>query len=333
MQAIRCRPPTTPEELTLDDVPAPAVGPGEVGIEVHACAVGFPDSLMVQDRYQFKPPPPFSPGGEVAGIVTAVGDGVSGFAAGDRVLAWPGVGGLAEQVTVRVEQCAALPADADLVVAASFLTAYGTSHYALHDRAHLRVGESLLVLGASGGVGLAAVELGVLAGARVIAAASSELKLELCRRYGASATINYETEDLKERVRALTDGHGADVVYDAVGGHYAEPALRAIAWDGRFLVVGFAAGVIPKIPLNLALLKSCSIVGVFWGAFVGRDRAAASRHIDELMSLLRSGTLRPHVSATYPLAEAGAAIRALTDRRVTGRVVITTDALRARVAH
>ena len=330
MKAVLCRPPATPEELTFEDMPDLAAKPGTLVVDVHACAIGFPDVLMIQNLYQSKPPVPFSPGGEVAGIVRSVGSGVTGFAPGDTVIASTGWGGLAEQVRVAPDSCAKLPDDADLVVAASLFTAYGTSHYALKDRAHLAAGETLLVLGASGGVGLAAVELGALAGARVIAAASTEEKLELCRQYGASATINYDAEDLKERVRALTDGQGADVVYDAVGGQYAEPALRAIAWEGRYLVIGFATGHIPKIPLNLALLKGCSIVGVFWGSFVARDRAAATAHLNELLDLWRSGALQPHVSATYPLEEAGAAIRALADRKVAGRVVVTTDAAHPR---
>ncbi len=330
MKAVLCRPPATPQELTLEEVPGIDATPGTLVVDVHACAIGFPDVLMIQNLYQTKPPVPFSPGGEVAGIVRGVGEGVTGFAPGDAVIASTGWGGLAEQVRVAPDACITLPADADLVVAASLFTAYGTSHYALKDRAHLASGETLLVLGASGGVGLAAIELGVQAGARVIAAASTEEKLELCRQYGASATINYDTEDLKERVRALTDGKGADVVYDAVGGHYAEPALRAIAWEGRYLVIGFATGKIPKIALNLALLKGCSIVGVFWGSFVARDREAATAHLSELVGLWRSGALRPHVSATYPLAEAGSAIRALADRKVTGRVVVTTDAAQPR---
>ena len=332
MKAVLCRPPATPEELTLEEVPDPGATPGTLVVDVHACAIGFPDVLMIQNLYQTKPPVPFSPGGEVAGVVRSVGEGVSGFAPGDTVMASTGWGGLAEQVRVAPDSCTTLPADADLVVAASLFTAYGTSHYALKDRAHLASGETLLVLGASGGVGLAAIELGVLTGARVIAAASTEEKLELCRQYGASATINYDSEDLKERVRALTDGKGADVVYDAVGGQYAEPALRAIAWEGRYLVIGFASGSIPKIPLNLALLKGCSIVGVFWGSFVARDRAASAAHLRELMGLWRAGALRPHVSATYPLEQGGEAIRALADRKVTGRVVVTTDAAHPRPA-
>jgi NADPH2:quinone reductase len=215
-----------------------------------------------------------------------------------------------------------LPDDVDFVHASSFLYAYGTSQYALKDRGHLQPGETLVVLGAAGGVGLAAVELGAVMGANVIAAASTDDKLELCRQYGASMTINYSTEDLKTRIRDLTGGKGADVVYDAVGGQYSEPALRSMAWEGRFLVIGFAAGEIPKIPLNLALLKSCDIVGVFWGAFVGRERERHQRNVAELMKWWHDGKLRPHVSSTYPLERAGEAIRELADRKAKGKVVV-----------
>jgi NADPH2:quinone reductase len=248
---------------------------------------------------------------------------VSGLDVGDRVIASPGWGGLAEKAAVSAESIIPLPDDIDLVHASSFLYAYGTSQYALKDRGHLQPGETLVVLGAAGGVGLAAVELGAVMGANVIAAASTDDKLELCREYGASMTINYSTEDLKSRIRELTGGKGADVVYDAVGGSYSEPALRSMAWEGRFLVIGFASGEIPKVPLNLALLKSCDIVGVFWGAFVGRERDRHRANIAELMEWWRDGKLRPHVSSIYPLERAGEAIRELADRRAKGKVVVT----------
>src|SRR5688500_6800778 len=269
MKAVLCKQYGPPDSLAIEEVPSPRPGPNEVVVSVKAASLNFPDVLMIQDKYQFKPPLPFSPGAEVAGIVSAVGADVAGFSVGDRVIASPGWGGLAEKAAVSTEAIIPLPDDIDLVHASSFLYAYGTSQYALKDRGHLQPGETLVVLGAAGGVGLAAVELGAVMGATVIAAASSDDKLDLCREYGASMTINYATEDLKTRIRELTGGVGADVVYDAVGGAYSEPALRSMAWEGRFLVIGFAAGEIPKVPLNLALLKSCDIVGVFWGAFVG----------------------------------------------------------------
>jgi NADPH2:quinone reductase len=273
--------------------------------------------------YQFKPPLPFSPGAEVAGLVSAVGPGVDDLKVGDRVLGSPGWGGLAEKVAVNAEQVVPIPDSIDLLHASSFMYAYGTSHYALKDRGHLQPGETLVVLGAAGGVGLAAVELGAAMGANVIAAASTDDKLELCREFGASMTINYATEDLKTRIRELTGGVGADVVYDPVGGSYSEPALRSMAWEGRFLVIGFASGEIPRIPLNLALLKSCDIVGVFWGAFVGRERARHRENVAELMQWWSEGKLRPHVSSTFPLERASEAIRELADRKAKGKVVVT----------
>jgi NADPH2:quinone reductase len=278
---------------------------------------------MIQDMYQFKPPLPFSPGAEVAGTVSAVGDGVEDLAVGDRVIASPGWGGLAEKVAVDARSAIDVPDGIDLVHASSFLYAYGTSHYALKDRGQLKPGETLLVLGAAGGVGLAAVELGAAMGANVIAAASTDDKLALCRDHGATMTINYATEDLKARIRDLTGGVGADVVYDPVGGAYSEPALRSTAWEGRFLVIGFADGEIPRIPLNLALLKGCSIVGVFWGAFVGRERRRHRENVAELLAWWQEGKLHPHVSNTYPLERASEAIRELADRKAKGKVVVT----------
>jgi len=312
-----------PESLVLEEVDEPKPESGQVVVDVEACAVNFPDVLMIQDMYQFKPPLPFSPGAEVAGTVSAVGDNVSDLSVGDRVLASPGWGGLAEKVAVAARAAIKVPDSIDLVHASSFLYAYGTSHYALKDRGHLQPGETLLVLGAAGGVGLAAVELGAAMGATVIAAASTDEKLELCREHGAAMTINYATEDLKTRIRDLTGGVGADVIYDPVGGPYSEPALRSTAWDGRFLVIGFADGEIPKVPLNLALLKSCSIVGVFWGAFVGREPQRHRENVAELMQWWTDGKLHPHVSTIYPLERAHEAIRELADRKAKGKVVVT----------
>jgi NADPH2:quinone reductase len=309
--------------LVIEEVEDPKPESGQVVLDIEACAVNFPDVLMIQDMYQFKPPLPFSPGAEVAGTVSAVGEGVDGLDIGDRVIASPGWGGLAEKVAVDARSAIDVPDGIDLVHASSFLYAYGTSHYALKDRGQLKPGETLLVLGAAGGVGLAAVELGAAMGANVIAAASTDEKLALCREHGATMTINYVTEDLKARIRDLTGGVGADVVYDPVGGAYSEPALRSTAWEGRFLVIGFADGEIPRVPLNLALLKGCSIVGVFWGAFVGRERQRHRENVAELLAWWQEGKLHPHVSNTYPLERASEAIRELADRKAKGKVVVT----------
>jgi NADPH:quinone reductase len=323
VRALLCKAFGPPESLVIEEVEDPKPEGGQVVIDVEACAVNFPDVLMIQDMYQFKPPLPFSPGAEVAGTVSAIGEGVDTLEVGDRVLASPGWGGLAEKVAVDARSAIEVPDGIDAVHASSFLYAYGTSHYALKDRGQLQPGETLLVLGAAGGVGLAAVDLGTAMGANVIAAASTDDKLEVCRERGATMTINYATEDLKTRIRELTGGVGADVVYDPVGGPYSEPALRSTAWEGRFLVIGFADGEIPRVPLNLALLKGCSIVGVFWGAFVGRERQRHRENVAELLEWWKEGKLRPHVSMTYPLERASEAIRELADRKAKGKVVVT----------
>ncbi|HSP04149.1 MAG TPA: NADPH:quinone oxidoreductase family protein [Acidimicrobiales bacterium] len=323
MRAVLCKQFGPVEDLVVEEVPDPTPGPGEVVVDVAGCGVNFPDVLIIQDKYQFKPELPFSPGGEIAGTVSAVGEGVDGLQVGDAVLATLGWGGMAEKVAVSAASAIPVPPGVDLVQASGFLLAHGTSHHALVDRAHLQSGETLLVLGAAGGVGLAAVELGALLGARVIAAASTDEKLELCRAKGAAETINYSTEDLRGRIKELTDGKGIDVCYDPVGGDLSEPALRSMAWDGRFLVVGFAAGDIPKVPLNLPLLKGCSVVGVFWGAFTGKEPERNKANIAELLGWLAEGKLDPHVSATYPLDQAVQAINDLAERRATGKVVVT----------
>jgi NADPH2:quinone reductase len=323
MKAVLCKEFGPPESLVLEKVDEPIAGDQQVVVDVKACSVNFPDVLIIQNLYQFKPPLPFSPGAEIAGVVSAVGPGVDAVSIGDRVFASTGWGGLAEKLAVGADSLIPIPDGIEFGPASSFLYAYGTSHYALKDRARLQPGESLVVLGAAGGVGLAAVELGALMGAKVIAAASSDDKLELCREYGAATTINYATEDLKTRIRELTDGAGADVVYDPVGGSYSEPALRATAWEGRFLVIGFAAGDIPAVPLNLTLLKGCEIVGVFWGSFVMRDPDHHRRNVEELVDWWRDGKLRPHISSTYPLERAAEAIRELADRKAKGKVVVT----------
>lgn len=324
MRAILCKRFGGPEVLELADVPAPEPGPGQLLVEVRACAITFPDLLMLRDLYQFKPALPFVPGSEVAGVVRQVGEGVNRFAVGDAVLGSSiSVGGLAELACLRADTTVALPENVGFEAAAGLIYGYGTSHHALKDRAALRPGETLVVLGAAGGVGLAAVQLGRVMGARVIAAASSPEKLELCRKHGADEVINYLEEDLKTRIRELTGGQGADVVYDPVGGAYSEPALRSTAWNGRFLVVGFAAGDIPRIPLNLALLRGCSIVGVFWGSFVAREPERHRANMAELIEWWKAGRLSPHTSAVFPLEHAADALRELDERRAMGKVVVT----------
>ncbi len=323
MRAVVCKRFGGPEVLELEDVPEPVPGPGQVLVEVKACSVTFPDLLMLRDMYQFKPGLPFVPGSEVAGVVRAVGEGVDRFRQGQAVLGSSiSVGGLAELACLRADTTVPLPEGIAFEDAAGLLYGYGTSQHALKDRARLQPGESLLVLGAAGAVGLAAVELGRAMGARVIAAASTDEKLDLCRSHGADETINYSTEDLKSRVRELTGGQGADVVYDPVGGDFSEPALRSTAWEGRFLVIGFAAGQIPRVPLNLALLRGCSIVGVFWGSFVAREPDRHRANVAELVEWWKSGRLSPHTSATYPLERAADALRVLDERRAMGKVVV-----------
>lgn len=322
MRAIVCREFGPPEKLVLEERPDPVPGAGELVIEAHAATVTFPDALMIEDRYQFKATPPFVPGGEAAGFVKAVGPGVTAFAPGDRVIGSTLlVGGFAEQVLVRASAARRLPDALGFAEATGIGYAYGTALYGLKHRAALRPGETLLVLGAAGNVGLAAVELGKQLGARVIAAASSPEKLAVCREHGADEVIDYAREDLKERAKALSAGRGVDVVFDCIGGDYAEAAVRAIAWEGRFLVIGFTAGI-TRLPLNLALLKGCQIVGVFYGAMVQRDPALRDAIQRELDALAAAGRLRPHVSARLPLAEAGRALRALLDREVIGKVVV-----------
>ena len=325
MKAVICHEFGPIESLVVEEVPDAVVRPRQVVVDVHACAASFPDALIVQGLYQHKPPFPFSPGAELSGVIREVGDGVTDLQVGDRVIANTGYGSLAEQAAVPAHLCVKIPDTVDHIHASAFLSAYGTSYHGLFNRGQLKAGETLLVLGAAGGVGLAAVELGVVHGATVIAAAGSDEKLDLCRRYGATSTINYSTEDIKERVKELTNGKGADVVYDAIGGQYSEPALRATAWGGRFLVVGFAAGYVPKVPLNLALLKGCSIVGVFWGAHVSAEPELHQANIAELMRLWGDGQLNPHVSAVYPLEQSVQAILDVANRKAMGRVVVTFD--------
>ncbi len=326
MKALLCTEYGPPEQLSVQDVPSPAAGPGQLVIDVKAGALNFPDALMVQGLYQVRPPLPFSPGAEVAGLVKEVGEGVQGLRAGDRVIAFPGFGGFAEECVVAAEMTLPLPGNMDFASGAALVLTYGTSLHALQDCGRLLPGETLLVLGAAGGVGAAAVEIGKALGARVIAAASSEDKRALARRLGADATIDYLREDLRQRALALTGGKGVDVVYDPVGGGHTEPALRATAWRGRLLVVGFAAGEIPKIPLNLALLKERQIIGVYWGDSVRHDPRGHARNMKQLMAWFAARKINPVVSEQLPLAQAPAAIRRLLDRQVKGKVVILPEA-------
>jgi len=321
MRAIRCHRHGPPDTLTLDHLPDLQPQPGKVVIDVKAASVNFPDVLIIQNKYQRKPPLPFTPGAEVAGIVRAAGDGVT-LRPGARVAAYLGYGGFAEQALADASACVVLPERTDFATAAAFTLAYGTAHHALVDRGALRAGETMLVLGAAGGVGLAAVEIGKALGARVIAAASSAAKLDVCRRHGADATLDYASEDLRERVKALTGGDGPDVIYDPVGGIFTEPAFRSIGWRGRHLVIGFANGEIPKLPLNLALLKGASVVGVFWGEFARREPARNAAAFAQMLGWIDAGKLKPYVSKRYALADAPQALADMAARQVTGKVVI-----------
>lgn len=319
MRAVVCEELGGPEKLVMRERPDPEPGPGEVLIDVEACGVNFPDLLIIRGLYQIRPPLPFSPGGEVAGTVAAIGPGVDDLAVGDRVLALTFYGGFVSRIVVARAQVTKLPDAMDITVAGGFAFTYATSLHALKDRGALREGETLLVLGAAGGVGLAACEIGAAMGARVIAAASTEEKLALCREHGASEGVLYTKESLKERVKALG---GADVVYDPVGGAYSEPALRTLRPGGRHLVIGFAAGSIPSIPLNLPLLKQCSIVGVAWGAWALQNRAEETANLRTLFAMYERGALRPHVHEVYPLEEARRALEDLAARRVKGKAVL-----------
>ena len=321
MRAVRCHELVGPAGLRVDQIPDPIPGPGEVVIDVRAAGVNFPDVLISYGRYQFKADPPFIPGGEVAGTVSAVGAGVTGIAPGDRVAATMLSGAFAERVAVPAAMVAKLPASVAFETGAALLLTYATTMHALVDRGRLRSGETLLVLGAAGGVGTAAIEVGKCLGARVIAAASSPEKLAYCREHGADAVIDYKSEDLKERAKVLSSG-GVDVVYDAVGGDATEAALRTMAWGGRHLVIGFASGSIPKVPANLVLLKSCELVGVFWGAFAQRSPAENRAHVERLMAWLVEGRIRPHVDTVLPFDRAREALERLERREVKGKVVL-----------
>ena len=329
MKAILSKAPGGPETLVLEEMPSPEPGKGEVVLEVKAVGVNYPDVLIIQDQYQFKPERPFSPGGEVSGIVKSVGEGVTHLKPGDRVIGSTGWGGMAEEICVAAARCIPIPDEMPFEEAAAFILTYGTSHYALKDRADPKPGEKLLVLGAAGGVGIAAVELGKAMGLEVIAACSTQEKVDFCLSKGADKGLVYDRgpldraqqKEFSNQIKEVSGG-GVDIIYDAVGGDYSEPALRAMNWEGRFLVIGFPAGI-PKLPLNLTLLKSCDVRGVFWGASVARDPQRHQGHVRELMEWYKAGKIKPHVSNPYPLAQAADAITELMERRAQGKVVVT----------
>jgi NADPH2:quinone reductase len=322
MRAIRCKTFGPPSNLKLEEIDSLYAGPKDVVVHVEACGLNFPDTLIIQGLYQFKPELPFTPGSDIAGIIKEVGEEVKHLKIGDKVFGFVAHGGLAEEVIVPGNACFLKPSQMDYPVAASFMMAYGTSYHALKDRAQLMEGETLLVMGASGGAGLAAVELGKLMGAKVIAAASTQEKLELCKEYGADELINYTTQDLKSTLKELTKGKGVDVIYDPVGGDFSEQALRGIAWNGRFLVVGFAAGAIPNIPLNLPLLKGASIVGIFWGGFAMKYPKKNMSNTITLMQWHAEGKLNPYIHKTVSLEDTKDALDEMMNRKVKGKIVV-----------
>lgn len=322
MKAVLCKSYGPEENLVLEEINAPKPAPDEVVVEIYVAAMNFPDMLQIEGKYQFKPPFPFSPGSEAAGIIQEIGDGVSGFTVGDRVMVAPSVGCLAEQVVAPAESVFKIPAEMDMKSASGFILVYGTSIYALKQRGKLQAGENLLVLGASGGVGLTAIELGKAMGARVIAAASTDEKLHYCKNAGADELVNYGDGKLKEKVKALTGGNGADVIYDPVGGDLFDQATRCINWDGRILVIGFTSGRIPQYPTNLALLKSASVVGVFWGAWKKREPQAEQANMEELFALYKAGKIKPLISQTFALENYVAAFKVFRERKAIGKVVV-----------
>lgn len=322
MKALVCNNFGLPETLQYQTSSIPVVSENQVLIKVKACGVNFPDNLIIQNKYQFKPDLPFSPGGEVSGIILETGIKVKHFKKGDRVLALCGWGGMAEQVIVDANRVFALPPEIDMLTAAGTLYNYGTSYYALKDRGQIKKNETILILGAAGGVGLAAVELAKLLGANVIAAASTNEKLDICKSKGADHLINYSTEDLKSKLKEVTNGRGVDLVYDAVGGKYAESALRSMAWNGRYLIVGFASGEIPQLPFNLALLKGCSIIGVFWGSFAEKEPAQNYQNLIDLIEWIKAGKIRQHIHQIYSLENGATALKEMQDRKVIGKAII-----------
>lgn len=323
MKALLCVEHGPPEKLVVTEMPVPSVGPGEVRVRVKAAGVNFPDVLIIQNLYQTKPPLPFIPGTEIAGEVAEVGEGVEKFKVGDRVVGFSGIGGFAEEVVVEEGRVQPLDPEMPYDVAAGFTTTYATSYHALKQRADMQPGETLLVLGAAGGVGLSAVEIGKAMGARVIAAASTAEKLALTKEHGADETINYVEEDFRARLKELTDGNGPDVIYDPVGDKLAEPAFRSIAWGGRHLVIGFAGGEIPKIALNLPLVKGASIIGVFWGVFTRKSPEVHAANMQQLFKWYREGRLKPHLDLVCSLEDGPKALRHLMDRKAKGKVIIT----------
>jgi len=323
MKAIVCEKLGMPTDLVYKDCPALEPGSEEIVISIKACAINFPDTLIIQGKYQMKPDLPFSPGSDISGIVKSVGSKVTQFKPGDEIFGVVPFGGFAEEVFAKTHNIFPKPPGMDYPIAASFLYAYGTSLHALKDRAQLQKGETIVILGASGGVGLAALDLAKNMGARVIACASTKEKLELCKKYGADELINYSDEDLKIRIKELTNGKGADVIFDVVGDKYAEPALRGIAWKGRYLVIGFAAGEIPRIPLNLALLKGCEIVGVFWGRFAKEEPKNNIANSIQIIQWYNKGMIKPYIHKMYPLKDAGSALEEMMNRKVVGKVVLT----------
>lgn len=322
MKAVICEQFGLPETLVLKEIPSPIIAANQVLISVVTAAVNFPDALIIQNKYQFKPNLPFAPGGEIAGLVLAIGKDVSHVQPGDRVVALCGWGGFAEQVAVNANKVFKIPDAINWQIAASTLYNYGTSYHALKDRGQLQPGQTILILGAAGGVGLAAVELAKKMGAKVIAAASNQEKLDICLKKGADYTINYSTEDLRESIKKITSEKGVDLVYDPVGGALAEPALRSLTWKGRYLIVGFASGTIPSIPFNLALLKGASVVGVFWGAFTEKEPALSIQNLGELVQMISRGHIQQEIYKVYPLNNAAQAIRDLMDRKVIGKAII-----------
>lgn len=323
MKALMCEQHGLPNTLTYKEVPDPVCGEQDVIIDMKAAGVNFPDVLIIQNKYQFKPELPFSPGAELAGVISEVGSGVKHLKVGDHAIGSTGHGAFAERVLVAAKRVIPIPKGIGFDAAAAFTLTYGTSWHALADRAELKKGETLLVLGAAGGVGLAAVEIGKALGAKVIAAASTDEKLAVCKEHGADTLINYSKDNLREAIKAATDGKGPDVIYDPVGGDMAEPAFRSIGWRGRYLVIGFAQGEIPKLPLNLALLKGASVVGVFWGDYVAREPGNFANDLKTMFPMIADGSLRPHISASYPLEKGAAAIEDMMNRKVTGKVIIT----------
>jgi NADPH2:quinone reductase len=322
MKALLCTRPGTPDDLTLGEAPDPVAAPGEAVVRVEAVSLNFFDLLIVAGQYQYKPALPFSPGSEFAGRIEGLGPGVTDFRTGDRVIGYTRFGAARERIAVGAERLVRLPDGLDAVEAAGLTVTYGTSYYALKDRGALAAGETLAVLGAAGGVGLAAVELGTIMGARVIACASSDDKLHFARRHGADDAVNYARDDLREALKRLGGERGIDVVYDPVGGRYAEPALRSLGWGGRYLVIGFAAGEIPRLPLNLVLLKGCDVRGVFWGSWTEREAASHRANMAQVLRWRGEGRLSGHVHAVYPLAEGAQALREIATRKVMGKVVL-----------